>query len=147
MLQGNQNRRWQIALTLFLVGLLVAVRAFENELFYDPFIAYFKSEYNALPYPDYKVGQLFLHWVFRYVLNAGISLAILYVLFKDTSIVRFSSILFMLFLVLLLVGMFFLLFYGSENHKMTLFYVRRFLIQPLFLVVFIPAFFYQKKTS
>jgi exosortase F-associated protein len=147
MLQGNQNRRWQIALTLFLVGLLVAVRTFESQWFYDPFTAYFKSEYTSLLYPDYNGGLLFMHWIFRYAINAAISLAILYVIFKDASIIRFSSILYGLFLILLLIGMFFLLYYGNENQKMTLFYVRRFLIQPLFLLLFIPAFFYQKKSS
>lgn len=146
MLQGNRNRRWQIALTLFLVGLLVAIRAFESQWFYDPFTAYFKSEYTTLPYPDFNGSLLFMHWIFRYVLNALISLGILYVIFNDVAIVKFSSLLFGLFLMLLLIGMFFLLYYGDENQKMTLFYVRRFLIQPLFLLLFIPAFFYQKKS-
>lgn len=147
MLQGNQNRRWQIALTLFLVGLLVAVRAFESQWFYDPFTAYFKLEYTTLPYPDFNGRLLFMHWIFRYVLNTLISLGILYVIFKDVAIVKFSSLLFGLFLILLLMGMFFLLYYGDENQKMTLFYVRRFLIQPLFLLLFIPAFYYQKRSS
>ncbi|MFY7758816.1 MAG: exosortase F system-associated membrane protein, partial [Flavobacterium stagni] len=30
-------------------------------------------------------------------------------------------------------------------HKVELFYLRRFLIQPLFLLLFVPAFYYQKR--
>ena len=46
----------------------------------------------------------------------------------------------------------FLLFFGYLNYTknpnfMILFYIRRFLIQPLLLVLFIPAFFYQKKLT
>jgi exosortase F-associated protein len=147
MLQENLNRRWQIALVLFLVGLLVAIRAFENVLFYDPFTAYFKSEFSQSLYPDYDGLQLFGDWIFRYMLNSVVSVGILYVIFKDESIVRFSSVLFVFFLIILLMAMFMLLYYFDENQKMTLFYVRRFLIQPIFLLLFIPAFFYQKKTS
>jgi exosortase F-associated protein len=35
-------------------------------------------------------------------------------------------------------------FLDKENN-FVLFYIRRFLIQPLFLLLFIPAFFYQKR--
>jgi exosortase F-associated protein len=147
MLQENLNRRWQIALVLFLIGLLVAIRAFENVLFYDPFTVYFKSEFSQSLYPDCDRGLLFAHWIFRYVLNSVVSLGILYVIFKDKSIVRFSLVLFVFFLIILLMAMFVLLYYFDENQKMMLFYVRRFLIQPIFLLLFIPAFFYQKKTS
>ena len=147
MLRENLNRRWQIALVLFLVGLLVSIRAFENQLFYDPFTAYFKSEFSKLAYPDYNGLLLFGNWIFRYVLNSAVSVGIIYVIFKDLSIVRFSSFLFGFFLLILLILLFLLLYYFDENQKMTLFYVRRFLIQPIFLLLFIPAFFYQKKTS
>ena len=33
----------------------------------------------------------------------------------------------------------------GETNKMNLFYIRRFIIQPIFLILFIPAFYYQKK--
>ncbi|WP_256387090.1 exosortase F system-associated protein [Flavobacterium sp. 140616W15] len=34
-------------------------------------------------------------------------------------------------------------FYANHNNLM-LFYVRRFLIQPIFILLFIPGFYYQK---
>ena len=145
MLQGNQNRRWQIALVLFLTGLLVAVRAFESQLFYDPFIQYFKSEYADRSYPVYNEVLLFLHWIFRYALNSMVTLAILYVVFKEVPMVQFSALLLSVFLVVLLIAMFVLLHFATEEQKMTLFYVRRFIIQPIFLLLFIPGFYFQKQ--
>ena len=132
-------------LLIVLVGLLIAVRAFEEILFYDPFISYFKTEFFNLPYPKMHIGKLFLSLGFRYGINSLLSVAIIYVLFKDVSKVKFASILLGIFFLVLALLMLFLLFFLTEKHAMTLFYVRRFLIQPVFLLLFIPAFYYQQK--
>ncbi|MBP9793523.1 MAG: exosortase F system-associated protein [Flavobacterium sp.] len=134
-------------LVVLLVLLLVAIRAFESVLFYDPFIVYFKSEFSQLPYPKFNSTLFFLNLIFRYVLNGIVSLAIIYVIFKDVSMVKFSVLLLCLFLMMLLFLMFSILNYCDESHQILLFYVRRFLIQPIFLLLFLPAFYYQKKTS
>jgi len=144
MLESNKTK---IPVLIFLMGLLVAIRALENQLFYDPFIAYFKTEYSQLPYPKYDSSFLFLNLIFRYAMNGIISLSIIYVIFKDVSMIKFSAFLLFLFLIILLFLMFLVLNYSDETQKMMLFYVRRFLIQPIFLLLFIPAFYYQKKTS
>jgi exosortase F-associated protein len=130
-----------------LIGLLIAVRAFETTLFYDPFIGYFKAEHSDLPYPQLDSMLFYLNLVFRFTLNSVISVLILYVIFDDISMVKFSGLLLLLFLIVLLFSMFLLLNYGDESQKMILFYIRRFLIQPIFLLLFIPAFYYQKKTA
>lgn len=145
MLQGNRNRRLRIALGVFLTGLLVAVRAFESQLFYDPFVLYFKSEYTALPYPDYNGVLLFAHWILRYVLNSVISVLLLYVIFKEMEVVKFASFLLFVFLTVLIPLLYVLLEYSDESQKMLLFYVRRFVIQPLFVLLFIPGFYFQKQ--
>lgn len=147
MLQKKLNRRAQITLLIFLLGLLVSVRAFEDDWFYDPFINYFKEEFSHLKYPNYNEMPLFLNWIFRYFLNSVLTVAIIYVLFQEVGMVKFSAFLLTLLLAFLLLGMFLLLHCFNEDQKMILFYVRRFLIQPLFLLLFIPAFYYQKKTS
>ena len=146
MLHQKLNRRAQITLFIFLLGLLVSIRTFEDDWFYDPFINYFKEEFSHLKYPNYNEIPLFLNWIFRYLLNSIFSLAIIYVIFQEVRMVKFSAFLLTLFLIFLLLGMFILLHYFDEEKKMILFYVRRFLIQPLFLLLFIPAFYYQKKT-
>ncbi len=128
---------------LFLILLLALIRGFENELFYDPFLRYFKSENNTI-YPDIDSKKLFINLFFRYLLNTIISLSILYLIFSEITIVKFSAILYLGFFVILIFLFFIYLSYFDESHKMILFYIRRFLIQPIFLMLFIPAYYYQK---
>jgi len=143
MRQSNTNK---IVFVLFLVFVLVAIRAFESSLFYDPFIAYFKSEYLKKAYQDYNGFLLFLNYFFRYLLNSIISLFIIYVLFKDVVMIKFTSVLLVFFLIVLLVLLYLDLVFLGETQKMLLFYIRRFLIQPIFLLLFVPAFYFQKVT-
>jgi len=127
-----------------LLCLLMLVRVFENQLFYDPFLLYFKGDYQHLPLPDFNSGLLFLGLLFRYFLNTILSLGILYFLFKDKEMILFASILYALLFLLLIIALFVILYVFKSEENLTLFYVRRFLIQPLFVIVFIPAFYFQK---
>ena len=145
MLKKMLNNKSDIAVGIFLIGLLIAIRAFEDTLFYDPFLNYFKDNYTNLPLPIINPIKLFLSLGFRYYLNSMISLGLLYLLFKDTKIVKFSTFLYMVFGTILMISFFFVLIKMGENNKMILFYIRRFIIQPIFLILFIPAFYYQKK--
>ena len=141
----KNNKVLAIALAILLVLGLAAVRAFEHQLFYDPFIAFFKSNYQTQDYPDFSDWQLFVSYAFRYAANTLFSLLLLYVLFADRSIIKVASLFFGLFFILLML-LFFGLFYSSDHPSTFLvFYVRRFLIQPLFIILFIPAFYYQKR--
>lgn len=145
MLQKLLNHKVRIVLAILLVALLALFRAYEDNLFYDPLLGYYKSDYNNLPLPEMDYFQLFFGLLFRYFLNSSISLAIIYVLFKDIEAVKFASILYLIFFVILVIIFFFVLFYIGETNKMALFYVRRFIIQPIFLLLFLPAFYYQKQ--
>lgn len=145
MLQKLLNHKVRIALaTLFAIGLVV-IRAYEDSLFYDPFLNYFKTDYYNLPIPEIDNFKLFLGLFFRYFMNTVLSLAIIYVLFKDIDAIKFASFLYSLFFVILIIALFFILLNTGETNKMGLFYIRRFLIQPLFLLLFLPAFYYQKQ--
>ncbi len=147
MLQITKNNIPRGLLLFFFVMLLVLVRVFENHLFYDPFTDYFKAEFSNLPYPEYNSFSLYFNWILRYFINGLLSLLILYVLFKEIAIVRFSAVLLLFFLAVLLLLLFVFLNCFDEDQKMTFFYIRRFVIHPLFLLLFIPAFFYQRKNS
>lgn len=145
MLQKLLNHKARIALaTLFAIGLVV-IRVYEDSLFYDPFLNYFKTDYYNLPIPEIDNFKLFLGLFFRYFINTVLSLAIIYVLFKDIDAIKFASFLYSLFFVILIIALFFILLNTGETNKMGLFYIRRFLIQPLFLLLFLPAFYYQKQ--
>jgi exosortase F-associated protein len=145
MLKKLFNHKVRIALALLFIFLLVLIRAYEDSLFNDPFLNYFKSDYYILPLPETDNLQLFFGLFFRYFLNSTLSLAIIYVLFKDIEAVKFASILYFMFFIILVIAFFFILFYNGETNKMGLFYTRRFLIQPIFLLLFLPAFYYQKQ--
>ncbi|WP_394758962.1 exosortase F system-associated protein [Flavobacterium sp.] len=146
MLQKLLNNKINIIQLIFLIGLLVLVRAFENDLFYDPFLNYFKEE-NTTVYPEIKSFNIFISLFFRYFINTVISLAILYVIFKDLSLIKFVSVLYLLFFVLLIIGFYILLNFFDESQKMSLFYIRRFIIQPIFILLFIPGFYFQRESE
>jgi exosortase F-associated protein len=127
--------------------LLVLIRAFEDTLFYDPFLEYYKSEYSQLTFPKINIFKLFFSLGIRFYLNSVISLLLLYVLFKDRQIVKFTALLYMILGSVLMISLIFTLTFFGEENKMTLFYIRRFLIHPIFILLFIPAFYYQKQLS
>jgi exosortase F-associated protein len=133
-----------IVLIALLLILLVLVRLFEGRLFYDPLIEFFKHEGRLMP--EYDTGKLFLNVAFRYFLNTFISLGIIWLIFKDRAIFRLTTILYIIFFIVLALAMYIILQSGNIN-LLLLFYVRRFLIQPLFLILFVPAFYYQKKMA
>ncbi len=135
-----------VLLFLSVLG-LVFVRAFENRLFYDPFLQFFKYDYQNKPLPHFDAMKLFFGLFLRYVLNMVLSLAIIYLLFKQVSLVKFSAFLLLVLFIVLLILFFGVLYFSEKPDYLILFYVRRFLIQPLFLVLFIPAFYYQQITK
>lgn len=145
MLQKLLNHKIRIALAILFILFLALIRAYEDSLFYDPFLNYFKADYYNLPLPETDAIRLFFGLFFRYFLNTLLSLALIYVFFKDVEAVKFASILYLVFFIILVVAFFLVLSFFGEANKMILFYIRRFLIQPIFLLLFIPAFYYQKQ--
>lgn len=141
-----KNKSRLVLIVSFLI-LLVAIRAFESTLFYDPFLSFFKLDYQNKPLPAYNDFHLFIGIVFRYGLNTLMSLVLIYLFFKEKKLVVFSAWLYIFFFILLSSLFFGLLYLESNPDYLVLFYVRRFLIQPLFLPLFIAAFYYQKKIN
>ena len=131
----------------FLIFGLISIRLFEEKLFYDPFLNYFREQSATLKFPKSNLFLLIVNLFFRYCANTFFSLAILWIIFKDKSLLRFTSFLYLLFFFILIIGFFVVLFFFDNSGKMVLFYIRRFLIQPLFLLLFIPAFYFQKGNS
>lgn len=147
MLQKILNHKLRILLASLIVLMLALVRVYEDVLFYDPFLDYFKADYHNLPLPKIENASLFLGLLFRYCLNMVLSLAMIYVLFKDFQAIQFASILYLIFFLILVVAFFLVFSFFGETNKMALFYIRRFLIQPIFLLLFVPAFYFQKQNN
>lgn len=139
------TKRVRIPIIIGLFGLLILVRAFGPRLFYDPFITYFKNAYLNEAIPEYSSVKLWMSIFFRYTLNTIISLAIIYVAFQKKGLVRFSVKFYIAAFIVLSVFYFILLQYELIDGHLFAFYVRRFLIHPVFVLILLPAFYYQKK--
>ncbi|MFD0835240.1 exosortase F system-associated protein [Mariniflexile aquimaris] len=134
-------------LLFLLFSLLILIRVFEDELFYDPYLMFFQNDYLYIDSPRREVLKVTLFTTLRYVLNSAISLGILYVIFKDKSIIKFSAIIFALaFVILIAIYLYFVVNPRQEDYYL-FFNVRRFIIQPIILMVLLPAFYYHKLKS
>ena len=134
--------QWTLVIVLF--GLLVLVRSFAADLFYDPLIEFFKTTHSTDVLPDMNTAKLMLHTALRFLLNTVVSLGILWVIFKRVDVLKVSILLYACVFILLMLFFWILLGSDEAGGHMALFYVRRFLIQPLFLLLLIPAFYFQK---
>lgn len=138
------NKSVKYILLFILFGLLILIRFFENELFYDPYLTFFQNDYLYIDSPRREILKVTAFTTLRYVLNTIISLGILYVFFKDKSIIKFSVIIYTIaFVLLLLVYLYFVVNPRQEDYYL-FFNVRRFLIQPIILILLLPAFYYHK---
>ncbi len=138
------TRPIRIVLIIVLLILLFLIRAFEMHLFYDPLIVYFQNDYLYKTMPEIDTWHLVVDMLFRYTLNSLITIAIIYLIFRRKKHVKFTgSLLMIAFMILIFV---FVLQLRDEFRSGYLFpfYVRRFIIQPLFLLLLLPAFYYQK---
>lgn len=144
MLSKLWKHRAKVLITVVIVLCFGLIRNFERQFFYDPFLDYFEADFNNLPFPQVNVFKLFCGLLLRYFLNTIFSLLLIYNLFPEKENLKFSTILYVVFLVMLL-GMFFFILNCFPNANWLLFYVRRFIIQPIFVLLFIPAFYYQQQ--
>ena len=137
----------KVFVLFLLVLVLVSIRIFEDSLFYDPYLDFFKTDFTNFPLPVVDKFSLFLSLVFRYSLNSIVSIFFIQIAFNDINFTKFAFVLYgILFVILILVFYVVLAFFADEN-KMELFYIRRFLIQPLFLLLFIPGYLIQKRVN
>lgn len=129
-----------IGIALAVLGLLL-IRFYESSLFYDPFLAYYAYDYLHADYPAFDLLPLLLHYALRFVVTASLSLVILRFWFGATP---YWNIIWKSFVVLGIAVLFFLLLLLTilPQAPMLLFYVRRFAIQPIWLLLCMGALFY-----
>lgn len=140
------RKPYRIVLIVLLFLLLVMVRAFELELFYDPFIPYFKNDFLKESSPVFSGSKLLVSMTFRYFLNTIISLAIIWLAFRNKNFLQFSVKFYILAFVVLSITFFIILKGELLNGYLFAFYIRRFLIHPIFVLILLPAFYYKQKT-
>ena len=137
----------KIVLVFLFFVLLVAVRAFQTNLFYDPLIVYFKNDYLYTGIQNIVVWKLVVNMLFRYLINSVISLGIIWVLFERKEYLKFASYFLMIAFVILITVFVILIKNNFESGYLLPFYIRRFIIHPLFLLILLPAFYYQKLSN
>lgn len=146
MLKKLLEHKTRTVAVIGLVFLLACVRAFESRLFYDPLIGYYKTDFTSMPWPEIDMARLSLGMFLRYFANTALSLGIIYIIFKNGALVRFTALLYAIFFVVLIAA-FFVAWAFADDDKMLLFYIRRFIIQPIFLLLFVPAYYFQERVS
>lgn len=141
----EMKKLWKIPVLILLLSLLVVIRMYEEVLFYDPFMYFFQGCLNEKP--ELFPGHWYLNVALRYVANSLISLAIIFVVFQQKGPVKFSAVLYALLLVVLFPLFIYLMERVEADAYMPVFYVRRFLVQPILILLLLPAFYYQRLKS
>lgn len=146
MLNNLKENKFKIFIAIVVVIGFALIRTFERNLFYDPFLRYFEADFQSSPYPEVETLKLFWSLFLRYFLNSVLSLLLIYVLFQDRDIFKFSSFVYACFLVVLL-SAFYIILHFFPDGSWLLFYVRRFIVQPILVLLFVPGFYYQLQKS
>jgi len=133
----------KIIIIIFLFFLLVLARLFAFKYLYDPFISYFKHDYLNQPIPVFNSYKLFFHLFIRYFINSIISLAIIWVAFQNRGMIKFSIKFYVIAFLFLSFVFFIILNSELKQGYLLAFYIRRFIIHPLFVLILLPAFYYK----
>jgi len=132
--------RWFSA--VLIVILLVAVRIMEKEWFPEPLIDFFASDdYLTQALPAMGFADVFNTFL-RYAVNSVLSVWLLYLLFHDKELTRWAVKFYTVAGIILFILYLILLWTYSAGHYRLLFYTRRLLVQPLFLFILLPGFYF-----
>ena len=137
------NKTLKIALILLSFLILASIRMFQSDLFNDPFIEFYKNDYIQKAPPEIDQFNLFLNTAYRYFMNTLVSLFAIFIAFPKKSVIKFSVFFYIVAFILLMIIKLIIVNQLEPSLYDVLFYVRRFLIQPIFVIVLLPAFYYQ----
>lgn len=124
---------------------LIGVRIVEDELFYDPFLEYFRRSSQNLPFPRFEWGKLVVNHLFRFFLNLVFSALVIHFMFKNKSWTFQGILLISLVFFITLPIYLYCLYSEFSVGELFSFYMRRFVIQPVILLLIIPLFYYRKQ--
>ncbi|MGC4128726.1 MAG: exosortase F system-associated protein [Bergeyella sp.] len=124
---------------------LIGVRAVEDSIFYDPFLDYFHEANKKAALPEFEWGKLILCHLFRFALNLIFSLIIVHFIFKRKDWTIQAGILICLVFAVTFPIYLYCIYENFEIGFLFSFYMRRFVIQPLILLLIIPMFYYRRK--
>ncbi len=139
------NKPIKYIVIFFLLLLLFFIRLYEKSIFDDGLIFFFHNDYLTQNLPEINLASLLLKDGVRFWLNAFISISILYIFFKNESLIKFLFLFYGIVYIILVIGISYEISNYHVGEYLRLFYVRRFLIQPLLLFILFPALLYQFK--
>lgn len=124
---------------------LVGVRIIENDIFYDPFLNYFHEANKNISFPEFEWGKLIISHFFRFVLNLFFSCVIIHFLFKNKQWTLQGTVLITIIFAITFPIYLYCIHDRFEIGYLFSFYMRRFVIQPLILLLIVPLFYYRKQ--
>ena len=132
---------------LVFVGILglVSVRFLEDKIFYDPFLAFFKGNYKVAQIPEFLWGKLIISHFFRFFLNLFFSAVVIHFMFLNKKWTQQAVVLITVAFLFFFPIYLWCLYTKMEIGYLFTFSVRRFIIQPIILLLIIPIFYYRKK--
>ncbi|MCS4303161.1 exosortase F system-associated membrane protein [Chryseobacterium sp. BIGb0232] len=124
---------------------LIGVRVMEDKIFYDPFLDYFHEANKNIAFPAFEWGKLVGGYLFRFALNLFFSCLIIQGLFKNKQwTIQGALMILIIFLITFPIYL-----YCIQNRfeigYLFSFYMRRFVIQPLIILLIVPVFYYRKQ--
>ena len=125
----------------------VFIRHFQYNLFYDPLLLFYKQNFQNQPLPNLNITKYIASISFRFVLNSALSFAVIFAVFRDVKMLKISMLLYVVLFLVLTLALVIIIKLYSPSYAMLLFYVRRFLMQPILLILVLPAFYYHKKLT
>lgn len=136
-------------IALILIGIvgLIGIRFLEDKIFYDPFIEYFHNHDLKKTFPDFQSTKIIFHYLLRFSLNFIFSLIVIYGFFDNKKWTKEGGILMVLFFVITFPIYLYCIFSEFSMGELFSFYMRRFVIQPVILLLIIPLFYYRKKMN
>lgn len=124
---------------------LFSVRILEDQIFYDPFLNYFHEGNKNISFPEFEWRKLIFSHLFRFILNLFFSCIIIHFLFKNKDWTVQGAVLISIIFAITFPIYLYCIYDRFEIGYLFTFYMRRFVIQPLILLLIVPLFYYRKQ--
>jgi len=124
---------------------LAGVRLLEGQIFYDPFLDYFHEANKNIEFPQFEWGKLIISHLFRFLLNLLFSCLIIQCLFKKRDWTIQGALLITIIFIITFPIYLYCIYDRFDIGYLFSFYMRRFVIQPLTLLLIVPVFYYRRQ--
>lgn len=136
---------WQWILIIFFTLCLIGVRVLEDNIFYDPFLDFFRSTKKV--FPSFQWSEIIISHIFRFFLNSFFSLMIIYFFCLNKKWTILSGMVILLVFFLFFPIYLYNLYSKFEFGQLFAFYIRRIVIQPMTLLILLPILYYKKYSN